>query len=92
LRVEEFAQLLLVLVGLRWIPRDVGGLAFEEIGHEDLVGVVFVRVGEDVGALEGLVEEAEDVIDDEDTLLCVFGTRGVCGRRLAICVLVGEEV
>jgi hypothetical protein len=45
LRVEELAQLLLVLVGLRRVPRDIGGLALEEIGHEDLVRVVFVRVG-----------------------------------------------
>jgi hypothetical protein len=66
-----------VLVSLRRIPRNVGGLALEEVGHEDLVRVVGVGVGEDVGALERLVEEAEDVVDDEDTLLCVFGAGSV---------------
>jgi hypothetical protein len=70
-----------VLVGLRRIPRNVGGLALEEVGHEDLVRVVGVGVSEDVGALERLVEEAEDVVDDEDALLCVFGAGGVWGRR-----------
>jgi hypothetical protein len=45
--------------------------------------VVLVGVGENVGALERLVEEAEDVIDDEDALLCVFGASGVLGCGLA---------
>lgn len=36
-------------------------------------------MGEDVGALQGLVEEAEDVVDDEDALLCVFGAGGIWG-------------
>jgi hypothetical protein len=44
--------------------------------------VVGVGVSEDVGALERLVEEAEDVVDDEDALLCVFGAGGVWGRGL----------
>lgn len=36
----------------------------EEVGHEDAVLVVgVVGVGEDVGALEGLGGEAEDVVD-----------------------------
>ena len=42
------------------------GLAEKEIRHEDLVLVGGVGVGEDIGALDGLVAEAEDVIDDED--------------------------
>jgi hypothetical protein len=36
-----------------------------------------VSVSEDVGALQGLVEKAEDVVDDEDALLCVLGTGSV---------------
>lgn len=43
------------------------GLAVEEVRHEEavLVGAV-VGVGEDVGALDALRREAEDVEDDED--------------------------
>ena len=37
--------------------------AIEEIRHEDLVLVLVVGVGDDIGALEGLVEEPEDIID-----------------------------
>lgn len=44
----------------------------EEVGHEDLVVLVWGAggggggVGEDVGALEGLGLVAEDVVDYED--------------------------
>jgi hypothetical protein len=72
-----------VLVGLRRVPRNVGGLALEEIGHEDLVRVILVSIREDVGALQRLIEEAEDVVDDEDALLCVLGAGGVWGCGLA---------
>jgi hypothetical protein len=41
-------------------------------------------VGEDVGALEGLVEEAEDVIDDEDALFGGLGARGVWEEGLDV--------
>jgi hypothetical protein len=41
--------------------------------------VFLVGVGEDVGALQRLVKETEDVVDDENALLCVFGTGGVWG-------------
>lgn len=53
------------------------GFAVEEIGHEDLVLVVLVGVGEDIGALEGLGFEAEDVVDDEDGGGGGGGTGGV---------------
>jgi hypothetical protein len=60
LGLEEVAELLLVLVGGRGVPGDVGGAALEEVGHDDAV-LLLVGGGEDVGALDGLVEEAEDV-------------------------------
>jgi len=42
-------------------------LALEEVGHVDLVLVVFVvGMGEDIGTLKGLRAVAEDIIDDED--------------------------
>ena len=54
------------------------GLAKEEIRHEDLVLVGGVGVGEDIGALESLVAESEDIIDDEDGGGGVRGAGGVC--------------
>lgn len=50
-----------MFIGSRWVPGDVGGFAFEEVGDVDAVFVVLVRSGEDVGALDGLGEEAEDI-------------------------------
>lgn len=44
-----------------------GGLT----GHEDLVLVLLVGVGKDVGTLERLREETEDVVDDKQSALCV---------------------
>ena len=60
------------------------GLAEEEIRHEHLVLVGGVGVGEDVGALEGLVAETEDVVDDEDGGGGVGGTGGVCEVGLVV--------
>lgn len=37
LGLEELAELLLVLVGRRRVPGDIGGAALEEVGHEDPV-------------------------------------------------------
>ena len=39
-------------------------LALEEVGDEDLISVRLVRVREDIGALQGLWREAEDVVND----------------------------
>lgn len=63
---EEIAHPLLFLLGIGREDAEREGFALEEVWHEDLVLVVLVGVGEDVGALEGLGTEAEDVIDDED--------------------------
>lgn len=54
------AQFLLVLLGGGGIPRDVGGATLEEVGYDDAVFLVGRR-SEDVGTLDGLVEEAEYV-------------------------------
>ena len=69
LGLEEVAELLLVVIVLGREPGDVGGLAFEKVGHEDPV-LLLIGSGKDVGTLDGLVEETEDV----------------CRRFLAICV------
>ena len=53
------------------------GLAKEEIGHEDLVLVGGVGVGEDIRALDSLVAETEDVIDYEDGGVGAGGAGGV---------------
>ena len=42
------------------------GFAEEEVRYEDSVLVAGVGVGEDVGALDGLGGETEDVVNDED--------------------------
>ena len=58
--------------------------AEEEVGHEDAVGVFGFGVGEDVGALDGLRGEAEDVVDDEDGGGGVRGARGVASHAAAV--------
>jgi len=63
LRLEELAHLLLLLLGVRGHPGDVGWLAVEEVGHEDLV-LLAVGVSQDISTLECLVEESEDVVDN----------------------------
>ena len=68
LGVEEVAELLALLLRVRWVPREVGGLALEEVGHVNLVLVFFVRVCEDVGALQGLLEVPKNIIHGEDGL------------------------
>lgn len=60
LGLEEVAEFLFVFVGLRREPGDIGRLSLEEIGHENAV-LLLVSGGQDIGTLDGLVEETEDV-------------------------------
>lgn len=60
LGLEEIAEFLLVVIVLGREPGNVGGLAFEKVGHEDPV-LLLIGSGENVGSLDGLVEETEDV-------------------------------
>lgn len=75
---EEVTENLLLFVRVWWVDGDGESLAVEEVGHVDAVLVGFVRVGEDVGALEGLGGEAEDVEDDEDGGVGIRGAGDVC--------------
>jgi len=50
------------------IPLNRAGLAEEPVRNEDLVLVVLIAGRENVGALDGLVKVAEDVIDDDNAL------------------------
>ena len=53
---EELAELFPLLLGIWWIPGGVGRLAFEKVGHEDLILVLLViGMREDVGALASLL-------------------------------------
>lgn len=61
LGLEEVAQLLLVLVRLGRVPRDIGGAALEEVGDEHAVLPLSVGGCQDVGTLDGLWPETEDV-------------------------------
>lgn len=62
---------------VRRVVADVDGLALEEVRHEDLVLVLLVAGCEDIGTLDGLVLEAKDVVDDQQSLLCVTRASGV---------------
>jgi hypothetical protein len=61
-------------LGRRDLLGHVTWLAFEKTGHEQLVLVVLVRDGEDVGSLNRLREVSEDIVDDEK---CGFGCGGL---------------
>lgn len=75
--LPELSALLFVVSG--GVPADVCGLVIEEVGHEDLVAVgVLAGGGEDVGTLEGLGKEAEDVKDVEDGFGCCAWASYVC--------------
>lgn len=68
-RLEKLTELLALLIGVRRVPRNVCWLAFEEIWHKDLMfeGAVAVFItGKDVGTLECLWEETENVVNDKD--------------------------
>ena len=62
---------------VRRVVADVDGLALEKVRHEDLVLVLLVAGCEDIGTLDGLVLEAKDVVDDQESLLCVTRTSGI---------------
>jgi len=64
--LKPFAQLGLLLVVGRRVPSDVGAVTVEKVRDDDLVRMVLVGGGENVGALQGLREEAENVVDGED--------------------------
>jgi hypothetical protein len=51
-----------------------------------LILVLLVAISEDVGTLDSLGEEAEDVVDNENGLLCIGWTGGVWNviRMLAL--------
>lgn len=65
---------LIYIVGSRSIisPLDGAGLALEPIGHHNLVLLMVIGAGQDIGALYGLREVAEDIVNDEDALGCVL--------------------
>ena len=79
---EPLAQLCTLVVVVGRVPGDIGGFFAEEARHEDEVAVVFVGVGEDVGALQDLVAEAEDVVEDKDGFFGVGGAGDVWRTRL----------
>ena len=47
-------------------------------GHEDLVLLFLIAMCQDIGALEGLWEEAEDVVNDEDRRFGIARASHVC--------------
>lgn len=71
---------------VRRVVADVDGLALEEVRHEDLVLVLLVAGCENIGSLNSLVLEAKDVVDDQESLLCIAGTSGVGLHAIDGCV------
>lgn len=47
-------------------------------GHEHLVLVLLVRVCEDIGALQRLREETENVVNNQESGFGVLGAGGIC--------------
>lgn len=86
--LEKLSQSLAFVLGVRRVPGNVCRVALKPVGHEDLVLLVLIRGGEDIGTLESLGEEAKDVIDDQNAL---FGRRGASGICLEVSVLIIGE-
>lgn len=82
---EEGAQVLLLLVVVGRVPLNGAGLALEPVGHEHLVFGV-VTGGQDVCALDGLVEVAEDVVDDDDALGGIIGAGDIGLQTIVLAV------
>lgn len=70
---EESADLLLLVLVVRGEELDGQGFAVEGVGHEDGVLLVVVGSGQNVAALDGLVEEAENVHNDQNALAGLLG-------------------
>lgn len=56
-------------------PANVCWLAIKEVWHEYLIWTFLVTVGKDIGALQGLWEEAKDVVLFTGQLLSITGGR-----------------
>lgn len=52
-------------------------LAPEPVGHEHLILVVIIAIGQDIGSLDSLVKVAKDVVDDDDGLGSVGGASDI---------------
>ena len=70
------------------LPFNIGAVITEESRHNDLHWMLLVRVCENVGTLDDLREEAEDVIDDHDRRVRVTGTGHIC-LMLGVCIWQG---
>jgi hypothetical protein len=63
----------------------------KEIGNKDLILVFFAAVSKDVGASNGLLVKAEDVIDGEDSGCSISGTRDIYSAYVLERVVCCEE-
>lgn len=76
--MSKFHLLLHIQRSAGSLPCNISWLALKEIGHEDLIRVIFIGGRQNVSALKSLGKIAEDVVDDED---CCVGR----GRPSDIC-------
>jgi hypothetical protein len=83
---EPLAELLLLDLAVGRVPLDGARVSLQQVGHEDAILRVLVGRRQDVGALDGLVEVAEDVVHGHYPALGGLRTRHV---RLEAAEVVG---
>lgn len=69
--IAEVSSFPTVRLGLRYVgslPLDGARLSLEPVRNENLVLVVFVASSKNIGTLQCLAEEAENVVDGYDAL------------------------
>jgi hypothetical protein len=84
------------------LPLSWARVALEPVRYEHLVLVVRITSGQDIGALDSLIEITEDVINGDDALGGVSWTSNICiggwlavelnGRRAALTSLHAPEL
>lgn len=94
---KEGADLLLLVVVVGREQANIQWRAVEGVGHKDGILVVIIGRGQDVAALDGLVKEAEDVHDDENSLGGLLGGAGhvrlaaIEGLEVALLLVAGRD-
>ena len=67
--LKKLAELLALLLIVWRVPANIGWFAFKQVWHENLIWLLLITVGKNIGALNGLREVAKDVVNYEDSLL-----------------------
>lgn len=78
---EPGTDLLLFFLGVGREQLAGAVAALEEVRNEDCVYVLLVAGGQDISALDCLIGEAKDIVDDDDALGSIRGTCHVLRRH-----------